>query len=285
MRTHRSAGGAAGSVAAGVAAIGIALGAAGASAQIPTTLQGFGAPVYPAFEGWYRNADGAAILLVGFYNANTDQAVDLPIGELNHFSPGPRDRGQPTHFPPGRAWGVFTVQVPGDFEGELHWTLVANDEPVTIPLRLRPSYFVEPLKDASNNNEPPTVRFGADGEAHTGPPIGIAHRLTGAVGNPVDLSAWLSDVTPDTHVRERPFRRRPPMSLRWHKLRGPGEVEFAQSEFEYDETSEQNPRTAASFSAPGEYWLRAEALDSTGVGGSGFQCCWTSAIVQVTVSE
>ena len=30
--------------------------------------------------------------------------------------------------------------------------------------------------------------------------------------------------------------------------------------------------------------LRAEVLDETGVGGGGFQCCWTSAIVRVTVS-
>ncbi len=277
MRTYRSAG----LLAAVAGLLGATLGAAG---QIPSTLQGFGVPVYPAFEGWYQNADGTATLLVGFFNSNTDQTVDLPIGELNHFAPGPQDRGQPTHFPPGRAWGVFTVQVPGDFDGELSWTLVANGEPVTIPFQLRPSYFVEPLKDASNNNEPPTIRF-EDGAPVTGPPIGIARRLTGTVGSPVDLSLWLSDVTPDTHVRENPFRRSPPMSLRWHKLRGPGEVEFAQSEFEYDETSEQNPRTTASFSAAGEYWLRAEALDSTGVGGSGFQCCWTSAIVQVTVSE
>ena len=281
MRTYRSAGVAA--VVVGL--LGATLGAAGALAQIPTTLQGFGVPVYPAFEGWYRNADGTATLLIGFFNSNTEQTVDLPVGELNHFTPGPQDRGQPTHFPPGRAWGVFTVQVPGDFDGELSWTLVANDEPITIPFHLRPSYFVEPLKDASNNNEPPRIRFGEDAAPVVGPPIGIAERLTGTVGSPVDLSVWLSDVTPDTHVRESPFRRSPPMTLRWHKLRGPGEVEFAQSAFEYDETSAQNPRTTASFGAAGEYWLRAEALDSTGVGGSGFQCCWTSAIVQVTVTE
>ena len=281
MRTTRSAGVAA----ALVGLLGATLGAAGASAQIPTTLQGFGVPVYPAFEGWYQNADGTATLLIGFFNANTEQTVDLPIGELNHFSPGPRDRGQPTHFPPGRAWGVFTVQVPGDFDGDLSWTLVANDEPVTIPFHIRPSYFVEPFKDASNNNEPPTIRFGEDGAPLTGPPVGIARRLTGTVGSPVGLSVRLSDVTPDRPEPDNPFRRSPPMSLRWHKLRGPGEVEFVQAEFEYDETSEQSPRTTASFSAAGEYWLRAEALDATGVGGSGFQCCWTSAIVQVTVSE
>jgi hypothetical protein len=39
----------------------------------------------------------------------------------------------------------------------------------------------------------------------------------------------------------------------------------------------------ATFGAPGEYILRLEANDSTGVGGGGFQCCWTNVQVGVTV--
>ncbi len=41
--------------------------------------------------------------------------------------------------------------------------------------------------------------------------------------------------------------------------------------------------TTATFSAPGEYWLRAQINDSSGDGGGGDQCCWTSAHVIVTV--
>ena len=33
----------------------------------------------------------------------------------------------------------------------------------------------------------------------------------------------------------------------------------------------------------GDYILRVEGNDSTGVGGGGFQCCWTNAHVAVTV--
>ena len=74
------------------------------------------------------------------------------------------------------------------------------------------------------------------------------------------------------------------LTLRWHLHRGPADVAFAVPVQEFEDSADQNPTTSATFSAPGEYWLRAEALDETGVGGGAGQCCWTSAIVQVTVS-
>jgi hypothetical protein len=257
-----------------------------ASAQVPDGLKEFGAPVYPAFEGWYNNPDGTATLLVGFFNRNSEETIDLPVGELNHFSPGPEDRGQPTHFPPGRSWGVLTIQVPGDFDSDFTWTLTANNQPASIALRLRPPYFIEPLRDAANGNEPPTIRFAPDGEGFTGPPVGIAHTLTATVGAPVELAVWISDVKPAAAEGGGGGRggRRPALTLRWHLLRGPGEVEFADTTLPVTESDDQNPTTTATFGAPGEYLIRAEGLDSTGVGGGGFQCCWTSAIVRVTVS-
>ena len=267
-----------------VGLIGVTLGAT-AAAQAPGTVRDFGAPVNLMFEGWYRNPDGTATILVGFFNPNLTQTVELPVGELNRFLPGPEDRGQPTHFPPGRSWGVLTIEVPGDFDGDLTWSLTANDQPTSIPVHLRPPYFIEPFKDAADNNEPPTIRFAPDGEAFTGPPVGVAHTLTATVGSPLELSVWTSDVKPDGEVHEspNPFFRRAPLTLRWHWHRGPAAVEFAEAVQEFDDP-DQNPTTTATFAAPGEYWLRAEALDETGVGGSGFQCCWTSAIVRVTVS-
>ena len=39
----------------------------------------------------------------------------------------------------------------------------------------------------------------------------------------------------------------------------------------------------ATFSMPGEYIIRIEGNDSSGVGGGGFQCCWTTAYVKVSV--
>ena len=48
-------------------------------------------------------------------------------------------------------------------------------------------------------------------------------------------------------------------------------------------TAFQKAETTATFSAPGEYMLRAVANDSSGDGGGGDQCCWTTAFVRVNV--
>ena len=261
--------------------------AAPAGAQTPRTLVEFGAPVYPAYEGWYENPDGTITLLAGYFNSNTEEVVDVPVGENNYLEPGPQDQGQPTRFVPGRAWGVFTVQVPGnDRDLNITWRLTVNGETTSVPMHLDPQWIIEPLRDAANGNEPPTIRFDSGGEGFTGPPIGIAREMTATVGAPLDLAVWTTDVKPEVEVR--PFaarRRRPALILRWHVLRGPGDVEIAEPVQEYEESSDQNPTTTATFGEAGDYVLRVEALDETGEGGSGFQCCWTSALVKVTVSE
>src|SRR5690348_14613519 len=74
-----------------------------------------GQGITPAYEGWYRNPDGSANILIGYYNRNLKEALDIPVGPNNRVEPGGPDRGQPTHFVPGRQWGVFTITVPKDF--------------------------------------------------------------------------------------------------------------------------------------------------------------------------
>ena len=73
-----------------------------------------GASVTGAFEGWFSNPDGTFSILVGYYNRNSKQVIDIPVGPNNKIEPGGPDRGQPTHFLTGRQWGVFTIQVPKD---------------------------------------------------------------------------------------------------------------------------------------------------------------------------
>src|SRR6516165_7799590 len=74
-----------------------------------------GSGITGAFEGWFKNSDGSFSLLLGYFNRNTKQEVDLPIGMDNRIEPGGPDQGQPTHFMTGRQWGMFAVKVPADF--------------------------------------------------------------------------------------------------------------------------------------------------------------------------
>jgi hypothetical protein len=87
-----------------------------------------GQGVSAAFEGWTVNDDGSFNLLFGYMNENWEETVNVPLGINNSFSPGPADRGQPTHFLPRRNRFVFEIRVPADFgDNELVWTLVTTD--------------------------------------------------------------------------------------------------------------------------------------------------------------
>jgi len=88
-------------------------------AAIPGPRLGSGASITGAFEGWYYNEDGSRTFLVGYYNRNGQQELDIPIGPNNRIEPGGPDLGQPTHFLTGRQWGMFTIAVPKDFDAAL----------------------------------------------------------------------------------------------------------------------------------------------------------------------
>src|SRR5207247_893469 len=65
-----------------------------------------GQSVTGAFEGWFPNSDGTFSILLGYYNRNLKQELDIPIGPDNRIEPGGPDQGQPTHFLTRRQWGV-----------------------------------------------------------------------------------------------------------------------------------------------------------------------------------
>src|SRR5580698_1294425 len=84
----------------------------GQATVLPEPAHESGSSVTGAFEGWFKNPDGSFGLLLGYYNRNRNQEVDVPIGPENRIEPGGPDRGQPTHFLRGRGWGLFSIQVP-----------------------------------------------------------------------------------------------------------------------------------------------------------------------------
>ena len=63
-----------------------------AAQQLPLDpIRERGQGVYPVYEGWYKNSDGSFTFLVGYFNRNTKEAIDVPVGPDNHVEPGGPD--------------------------------------------------------------------------------------------------------------------------------------------------------------------------------------------------
>lgn len=241
-----------------------------------------GASITPAFEGWYQNEDGTYSLLVGYYNRNTKETLDIPVGPNNRIEPGPIDQGQPTHFETGRQWGVFVIKVPKDFgKKAVTWTIVANGEANSLPLTLNPGYPVAPYKEIGMGNQPPALAFAQGGPKVLGPPTSVVKTLTASVGQPVPIEVWVEDAktTEETRGNRGPEGV---ATLSFHKFRGPGAVTFEPVRISV-KTQGEMVSSKATFAAPGEYLVRVQANDESGEGGGGFQCCWTNTYVKVTV--
>ena len=251
-----------------------------------------GASITGAFEGWFKNPDGTYSLLLGYYNRSQKQELDIPIGPDNRIEPGGPDRGQPTHFLPGRQWGLFVVKAPGDFgENKISWTIVANSQTTVIPASLKPDYEISPFQEAAVGNTPPILSFEEPGPTVQGPQ-GLSVERTASVGNPLTLTVWVSDDGKlTTNSGARPRNLGAPVTVTWSKYRGPGAVTFSRDRPVVEKAERGVPNvpfsgkatTTATFSQSGDYVLHVTANDYSGVGGGGFQCCWTNGQVKVSV--
>ena len=264
------------------------------SAQmIPEPRRGFGASVTGAYEGWYYNEDGSRSFLIGYYNRNSQQELDIPIGPNNRIEPGGPDMGQPTHFLPGRQWGMFTVPAPKDFKpnDSYIWTLTANGQTMSIPLRMKPDYVMSPFTEIAVGNTPPVLRFEQGGKGIQGPlaTTTTAVSRTASVSAPLVLPLWLTDDMKFTSgTNAPPSQQRSPASLRLTKYRGPGKVTFDKARPELEKIAGAAPFNAKAsvnvkFDEPGDYVIHVTANDYSGDGGGGFGCCWTTALVKVAV--
>ena len=280
----------------------VAFGLAGAllsAQQLPSEpRRGFGASITGAFEGWYANPDGSRTFLVGYLNRNADQALDVPIGPDNRIEPGGPDFGQPTHFLPGRRHGMFSIVVPREFtspEQRLTWTIVANGQTTVIPIRLHPDYLVNPFSDVAVRNTPPVLRFDEGGAPRQGPValLSAAPMRVASIRSPLSLTiSTTDDAKYASGTMALPVKPPPPVRLIWSKYRGPGRVVFDDAQPPVETLAggvvnvpfSGKATTAARFSEPGEYVLHVTAMDYSGEGGGGEVCCWTTALVKVSVT-
>ena len=252
-----------------------------------------GQSITGVFEGWYRNPDGTFSMLFGYYNRNLKEAVDLAIGVNNRIEPGGPDRGQPTHFMAGRMWGNFTITVPKDFgDKKLTWTIVANGKQTIIPASLKKDWEVSPFIDATHNT-PPFISFENFERASPARiaqgPRSVVTATEATVGVPLSLDAWVAD---DNVVSPGARTPKSPVTVHWTLYRGPAPVEFVIARPDVQKIARKMPEgttfagkanTSVTFSEPGDYVLQIMANDATGEGGGGFQCCWTTTHLSVSV--
>lgn len=243
-------------------------------------LRPSGGPVVPFFEGWQANPDGSFDLVFGYWNINTEEVIDIPLGPDNFIEPGEFDGMQPTHFLPvpegdRRYWGVFTVRVPSDFGArDVVWTLRMDGETFSVPGRTTVGpYQLEGWDQPGRLNVAPTLRFEETGEEGRGFSGIVAGPVSTRVGVPLSLTVWTE--------RQNPHRDDDrPILLRWMQHQGAGAVTFQETETEV--VAPGGPSSnEVTFAAPGRYLLRIMAYNS--LPDFEFFCCWTNGYISVDV--
>jgi hypothetical protein len=284
----------------------IALVAGGAlvSAQgqlLPSTPKlGFGASITPAYDGWYDQPDGSHTFVIGYYNRNWNQELDIPIGPNNHFEPGEPDRGQPTHFLPNRNWGMFAITVPKNTPAteRLWWVLTMNGVTQRVPFHMSPDYNFSPLKaseEAPNGkyNEPPVLKLSETGPGAKGPVATLATAIskTATVNTPMPLELFAEDDALYSSGTNAPMSKVPAIvEATVAKYRGPGTVKV-EGLHEFTTIKGGKPMEpyagkssgTVTFSAPGDYVVHVTLNDFSEKGGGATGCCWSNAMIKVNV--
>jgi hypothetical protein len=284
----------------------VALAAGGAlvSAQAPllpsSPKLGFGASVTPAYDGWYDNPDGTHVFLIGYYNRNWTQEVDIPIGPNNKFEPGDPDRGQPTHFLPNRNFGMFTITVPKTFGASerLWWTLTVNGVTSRVGMIMSPDFNISSNKASEESpngkyNVPPVLRFQEGGTPIQNPIASVATAIakTAQVNVPLPLELFVEDDGLYSSGANAPITRVPPMvEATLAKYRGPGTVKV-EGLHEFTTIKGGKPMEpyagkssgSLTFSAAGDYIVHVTVNDLSEKGGGATGCCWTTTMLKVNV--
>ena len=263
---------------------------AGAAAQADPFNFPFtsGQTVAPFFDGWSRNPDGTYELHFGYINRNYVEELHVPIGAANRFETGGVDRGQPTFFYPRVHRKVFSVTVPADWgERELVWSLTVRGQRQQAVAWLDPVWEIDPVLGGraptaeQRINRPPLLAVTADRPTVTLPDTlalsarvsddgvprasGPRRRARGQETPPAlqpsagDPRAPVNVPVLRTGVRPSEVAIDDRLTLTWSVLRGPASV-AVEADSDDPGTGAPVPMTAT-FSAPGEYLLRAALSD------------------------
>jgi len=275
-------------------------------APMPST----GLAVSPFMEGWYQNPDGSRTISFGYLNRNQNDIIYLPIGDRNLLEPAEFSGMQPTVFMPGRHRGVFTVTVPAGFTEDLWWSILNEDGQVhKVPGRTSSTAYELDRNPRPTGTVPPRIGFSENGPWGVDPAGVMADQtLSARVGERVVLEVWVEEISERDPTDPRSEAAKS-VRVVWFPHQAPvnGKIEFAKHESTAeappppdDEEGRPAPRPGpnevmiqsgkgvarvyATFTAPGEYIVRAQAdnwraADSS----SGDQCCWSNSYLRVNV--
>ena len=179
-------------------------------AQLPPGLRDYplaqrqksGDLVAPFFDGWIANRDGSVTMVFGFMNRNTEEIIDIPLGEDNYIFPPQFDGMQPTHFPVYdrrgfhgiRERGAFAVTVPASRAGtEVVWTLSHAGHTYSVPGRATSTAYEMSRMRRARGSLSPAIQFIRGGAESTDREGIVAEPVMATVGTPVTLSALVQD--------------------------------------------------------------------------------------------
>jgi hypothetical protein len=248
-----------------------------------------GQSIQPIFEGWTKEADGGYQLWFGYLNRNHVEEISVPVGPGNRIEPGGPDRGQPTYFYTRFNRQLFSVAVPRDFgpKSQVIWTLVSNGQTERAVGWLRPDWEIARPGTGTGSGR------GGEAARNEPPTLTVSSASTAAVSVPLELSATVTDdgmppgrgrgagrgnskrppgppafdnpdfkSTVPTNVPQVE-RAAPPnldarLQVTWLVWRGPAAVTFNPPVAGADQGK---ALVTATFTAPGDYILRARATD------------------------
>ncbi len=210
-------------------------------------------PVYAVYDGFLVTDGGLYVLAFAYFSHNFEP-VTVPVGPLNGFGTAPGDRQQPTTFLPGHHRFQCVMVMGPEFEGGLRWTLdhagvatTTSDDMLQYNWEFEVGSVTNVLRDVEPTEAPrgvclnrsPTVRF-----------LGLRN---GPEGAPAEVAATVGDeLKLFGSVSDEGLPRGGALVTSWRMLSGPGRVTFS---------APDEPRTLASFDAPGAYELELWASD------------------------
>jgi hypothetical protein len=208
-------------------------------------------PIYSAYDGYVKNADGSYTVAYAYFSHNSE-VVTIPPGPNNSFSVEPADRMQPTTFKPGH-WRFQCVMVVGpEFDGKLSWNLnYAGKKTGTSQNMLQSNWFlVEGAEELSKLDFKRATRGVCLNRAPQVRVLGTNRRegkdvlaTVGAAGAQESLFGSVND---------EGLPRGGTIAGTWKQISGPAQAQFEDA---------AKPRTHVVYPAAGEYVLELTGSD------------------------